>query len=95
MEVIYSRRNLPYTRSFPAEVDQGACPLGFNHNHRITRAHQVDGLEIDETFLTKKDLLGMEFDYYLCVNWGMKVGLRVGPLCLHPENTSLQRVRKQ
>ena len=31
-----SRRNLPYTRSFPAEADQGACPLGFTHVPRIT-----------------------------------------------------------
>ena len=46
-----SRGNLPYTRSFPTEADQGACLLGFSHVPLITRAHQVDGLEIDETFL--------------------------------------------
>ena len=49
--VIFSRGNLPYTRSFPAEADQGACPLGFSHVLQITRAHQVDGLGINETFL--------------------------------------------
>ena len=48
--VIFSYRNLPYTRSFPAEAGQGACPLGFSHVPRITRAHQADGLEV-ETFL--------------------------------------------
>ena len=60
--VIFLRENSPYNWGFPAEADQGACPLGFNHNHRITRAHQVDELEIDETFLAQKEQLGMPLD---------------------------------
>lgn len=70
------RVNLPYTQGFPVETDQGACPLGFSHVLRITRAHQVDELGIDETFLARKDYSGMVFDYLLCVNQGMKAGLR-------------------
>ena len=61
--VIFLRGNLPYNWGFPVEANQGACLLGFNHNHRITRAHQVDRLEIDETFLMQKDQIGMELDY--------------------------------
>ena len=73
--VIFSRGNLPYTQSFPAEADQGACPLGFSHLSRITRAHRVDRLEI-ETFLAWKDHSGMVYDYLLCVIREMKAGLR-------------------
>ena len=60
----FLRGNLPYTQGFLVETGQGACPLGFSLDHQITRAHQVDRLEIDETFLAKKDLLRMEFDHY-------------------------------
>ena len=61
--VIFLRGNPPYNWGFPAEADQGACPLGLSHNHRITRAHQVDGLETDETFLVQKDQIEVAFDY--------------------------------
>ena len=55
----------------------------------ITRAHQVDGLETDETFLAWKDHSGMEFDYLRCVNQGMTFGPRAWPFCLRVENTLL------
>lgn len=49
----------------------------------------TESLEIDETFLGQKYLLRMVFDYYRCVNKGMKASLGAGPFF------SLERVSKQ
>ena len=54
---------------------------------RITHAHQVDRLEIDETFLAWKYHSGMAFDYLWCVNWGMTFSPQAWPFYLRMENT--------
>ena len=93
--VIYPTRKPTLYLGFSYRSRPGCMPPGFSHNHRIARTHQVDGLEIDETFLVQKDQLGIAFDQQMCLNQGMKAGQLGGPFCLHMENTSLERVRKQ
>jgi len=87
--IIYLSRKPTLYPKFSCRSKPGCMPPGFQSRPRITRAHRVDRLEIDETFLVWKDNLGMVYDYLPCVNWEMKAGLRAWPLFLRAENTLL------
>ena len=66
-----------------------------HHPHQTTRGNWVDGMKTEETFLTRRDHLGMMVYLSLCLNQEMKVGQQAVPVCLHVENTSLKRMWRQ